>query len=738
MSCASCVGRVEKAARAVNGVVNASVNLPAENIQVIHSGQLDINTLVSALTTAGYPASLAADNPPHKDDEKNQEIRRLGFLTIIAAALALPVFLIEMGSHMFPAVDDFVSHTFGQQNSRLLQWLLTTLVLLGPGLQFYTRGFPALAKGAPEMNSLVALGTSAAYLFSVVATLAPGVLPAGSDHVYFESAAVIVVFILIGRYMEARAKGRTGEAISSLMRLQVNTAQVLRNDSIEDIPVEHLVLNDVVLVRPGERIPMDGVVMQGQSYVDESMLTGESLPVEKKPGVEVIGGTVNATGAFRFRVTRMGKDTVLAQIVDLVQQAQSARLPIQSLVDRITAWFVPAVMIIAALTFTAWLVSGAQPVLGNALVASVAVLIIACPCAMGLATPTSIMVASGMSAKSGVLFRKGEALQTLSDTTMVAIDKTGTLTQGTMELNHLGVAHDLNADNVLRLIASVEAQSEHPIAQAIVRAANARELALDSVSSFKSLTGMGVRANVGEHEIIIGTARLFEKHAIDLTPLMQELDTPDPTTLSWLYAAIDGKPCAIIGVSDQLKPSSKRVVEALRSRGMKVAMVTGDSESTATAVAQQLGIDTVFSEVMPADKASIIQRMQDEGHKVTFVGDGINDAPALASADIGMAIGTGTDVAIEAADVVLMSGDLTGIVDAFHISKKTLNNIRQNLIWAFGYNILLIPVAAGILYPAFGILLSPMLAAGAMALSSVMVLGNALRLRWLSSPMLET
>ncbi|MFK8083561.1 MAG: heavy metal translocating P-type ATPase, partial [Granulosicoccus sp.] len=670
MSCASCVARVEKTANNVGGVLDATVNLPAETIHIRHHDILDVTCLINALGNAGYPASVATDDMRGKISEKHQEIRHLRFLTLVAAALALPVFVVEMGSHLFPAMHDLITHRIGQQNSRIFQWILTTLVLMGPGLQFYARGFPALLKGAPEMNSLVALGTSAAYLYSVFATFAPAVLPKGSDNVYFESAAVIVVLILAGRYMEARTKSRTSGAITALMQLQVKTAHIVRNHGTEEINIEQLTPGDVVQVRPGERIPTDGQIIEGQSHVDESMITGESVPVEKRKGSDVIGGTINGAGAFRLRVKHVGKDTVLAHIAKLVQQAQSARLPIQSLIDRITAWFVPAVMLIAVLTFSVWLLLGVQPVLGNALVAAVSVLIIACPCAMGLATPTSIMVASGMSAKMGVFFRHGEALQTLNATTLVAMDKTGTLTNGHMTLCHISTITDVDESKLLQLVASVESQSEHPVAQAIVRAATAQDISLKNASSFQSFTGLGVRAIVENKDIIIGTSRLLAQQAIDTSQLSAQYDEMAMTGTTTLYVAINGKACAVLAISDELKPSSQSVVETLCAHGLEVVMLTGDNQATAMEIGRQSGITNVISEVLPVDKAEAIKRLQKEGHKVAFAGDGINDAPALAQADIGIAIGTGTDVAIEAADVVLMSGDLRGIVDALHISKR--------------------------------------------------------------------
>lgn len=585
------------------------------------------------------------------------------------------------------------------------------------------------------MNALVALGTGAAYLFSVTSTFAPQILPQGSANVYFEAASVIVVLILLGRVMEARAKGRTGAAIRKLVGLQPKTARVEMDGRFIDRPIADITVGDILQIRPGERVPVDAEVLEGTSYVDESMITGEPIPVGKSPTDQVVGGTVNGTGALRLRATRVGADTVLAQVIRMVEQAQGAKLPIQGLVDRITAWFVPVVIAVALLTIVVWLIFGPAPALPMALVTGVSVLIIACPCAMGLATPTSIMVGTGRAAELGVLFRKGDALQQLQQAKVIALDKTGTLTLGRPELESVITVNGFDRDTVLRLSAAVETQSEHPIATAITRAGPPD---LPAVSAFKSLTGLGVQATVEGHDLLIGSPRLMAQNGVDLSALTAEADQHASEGATPLFVAVDGRAAALLAVSDPVKPGTQDALERLHAMGLKLAMVTGDNARTAQALADRLGIDHVTAEVLPDGKLATITALREQFGTLAFVGDGINDAPALAAADIGVAIGTGTDVAIETADVVLMSGDLRGVANAVEISRRTMRNIRQNLGWAFGYNILLIPVAAGVLYPISGHLLSPALAAGAMALSSVFVVANALRLRRVRAALPET
>ena len=735
MTCASCVGNVERALKAVSGVTGATVNLATERATI--SGTVDADTLIKAVAKTGYSARLVDNGSDQADEQaakKDAEQAALKRDTLIAGLLTLPVFVLEMGSHMIPAVHDLVMNTIGMQNNWYLQFALTSLVLFIPGLRFYQKGIPALLRLAPDMNSLVSVGTMAAYLYSLVATFAPQLLPSGTVNVYYEAAAVIVTLILAGRFMEARAKGRTSEAIKRLVGLQAKTARVRRNGQTLEVAIAEVVPGDIVEVRPGERMPVDGQVIEGDSYVDESMITGEPIPVAKTIGSEVVGGTVNQKGALAFSATAVGGQTVLAQIIRMVEQAQGSKLPIQAMVDRITMWFVPAVIGAALLTFLVWLVFGPSPALTFALVNAVAVLIIACPCAMGLATPTSIMVGTGRGAEMGVLFRKGEALQLLKDAKVVAVDKTGTLTEGKPALTDLEVAGDFDRDTVLARVAAVEAKSEHPIARAIVDAAEAQGLTLPAITKFESVTGFGVKAEIDGQRIEIGADRYMEKLGMDVGAFAATAERLGSEGKSPLYAAIDGRLAAIVAVADPIKESTPRAIAAMHELGLKVAMITGDNRHTAEAIARQLGIDLVVAEVLPEGKVEKVKALKAEYGKLAFVGDGINDAPALAEADVGIAIGTGTDIAIEAADVVLMSGSLTGVPNAIALSQGTIRNIKQNLFWAFAYNTALIPVAAGVLYPAFGILLSPVFAAGAMALSSVFVLGNALRLKGWQPP----
>lgn len=740
MSCASCVGRVERSLSAIPGVVSVTVNLAKEEAAVrVLGAAVSSADIAETASAAGYPATLVTD-PGATDatnDRKVEEAAHLRRMTLVAAVFTLPVFILEMGSHLIPALHSWIMNSLGMGVNWGIQFVLTTVVLAWPGRQFYLKGFPALFKGAPDMNSLVALGSSAAWGFSTVALFAPSLLPDGTRVVYFEAAAVIVTLILLGRFLEARAKGRTGQAIRKLVGLRAKTAQVERDGQLVELPVDDIVVGDLIQARPGEKIAVDGIVVKGASFVDESMITGEPIPVEKLADAEVVGGTVNGSGALMFRATKVGGDTMLAQIIRMVEEAQGAKLPIQDLVNRITLWFVPAVMGVAALTFLTWLLVGPDPALSFALVAAVAVLIIACPCAMGLATPTSIMVGTGRAAELGVLFRRGDALQTLNDITTVALDKTGTLTEGHPELTDLTITKGFEEADVLRLVASVEAVSEHPIAEAIVRRAKQDGLTLASIDNFSSITGFGVSAVIEGRKVFVGADRLMSREGIDLDAVKSVGETLGQEGKTPLYAAIDGQLAAVIAVSDPIKASTAEAIGTLHDLGLKVAMITGDNEATAQAIAAKLGIDEVVAEVLPEGKVEAIERLQNGGGRIAFVGDGINDAPALARADVGIAIGTGTDVAIEAADVVLMSGDLRGVVNALHVSQRTMRNIRQNLFWAFGYNALLIPVAAGVFYPLAGLMLSPALAAGAMALSSVFVLSNALRLRWVAPTLAE-
>ncbi|MGK9285375.1 copper-translocating P-type ATPase [Ensifer sp. MMN_5] len=732
MTCASCVSRVEKALKAVPGVADAAVNLATEKATVrLLSGTVDMSALEAAVRGAGYELrkTRAAEASAEQEDHRATELRSLIYAVTISALMTLPLFLVEMGSHFIPGVHELIMGTIGMRNNLYLQFALATFVLFGPGLRFFRKGVPNLLRWTPDMNSLVVLGTTAAWGYSVVATFGPGVLPSGTANVYYEAAAVIVTLILLGRYLEARAKGRTSQAIKRLVGLQPKTAVVLRGGEFVEAQISEVVAGDVIRIRPGEKIPVDGMVIDGSSYVDESMITGEPLPIQKTADSAVVGGTINKTGSITFKATKVGNDTLLAQIIKLVEAAQGSKLPIQALVDRVTGWFVPAVILAAVLTFAAWYAFGPSPALSFALVNAVAVLIIACPCAMGLATPTSIMVGTGRAAELGILFRKGEALQSLRDADVVALDKTGTLTKGRPELTDLVAAEGFEADEVLFLVASLEALSEHPIAEAIVSAAKSQGIATAAVAGFEATPGFGVSGSVSGRQVLVGADRALATKGIDVSGFWTEAERLGASGKSPLYAAIDGRLAAIIAVSDPVKETTPQAIKSLHELGLKVAMITGDNRRTAEAIARKLGIDEVVAEVLPEGKVEAITKLRQDGRSVAFIGDGINDAPALAEADVGIAVGTGTDIAIESADVVLMSGDLNGVAKAIALSKATILNIKQNLFWAFAYNVSLIPVAAGVLYPVNGILLSPIFAAAAMAMSSVFVLGNALRLK---------
>lgn len=732
MTCASCVKRVEDGLNKVSGVVSVKVNLATESASIIAYNGVEIASLVDAVNTVGYTAKrhaseTSADN--ERRANKAAEYASLKRKFITAAIFTVPLFVLEMATHFIPGVHMILMDAIGKQNLYFLYFVLATIVQFGPGMVFYKKGIPALLRLAPEMNSLVVMGSSAAWAYSVVATFAPQILPAGTANVYFEASAVIITLILLGRVLEARAKGRTSEAITKLMSLQAKSARILRNGVFADVSLDEVLSGDIVQVRPGDKIPVDGDVTKGSSFVDEAMISGEPVPVEKVAGSSVVGGTINKTGSFEFRATNIGADSALAQIIKMVENAQGTKLPIQALVDKVTAVFVPVVMLISLITIGIWLFLGPEPALSFALVNGVAVLIIACPCAMGLATPTSIMVGTGRAAELGVLFRNGEALQDLKNTKIVAVDKTGTLTLGRPVLTDLELLNGFEETNALGLIAAAEANSEHPIAEAIVQAAKERNIAIPTTTAFNSETGYGIEADVDGQTIQVGADRYMIKLGHDLTAHNEVIKSLGEEAKTPLYAAIDGILAAIIAVADPMKETTPAAIDALHNLGLKVAMITGDNKQTANAIARKLNIDSVIAEVLPAGKVDAIKQLQAEYAHVSIVGDGINDAPALTQANVGLAIGTGTDIAIESADIVLMSGDMRGVANAISLSKVTIKNIQQNLFWAFAYNVSLIPVAAGVLYPFTGTLLSPMLAAGAMALSSVFVLANALRLK---------
>jgi Cu+-exporting ATPase len=716
MHCASCTGRVERALLADPSVLTAFVNLSTNRATVRHIDEPSIAVrLAEVISQAGFTVSSEITNQSERREEEATSLRRDLFT---AAALSIPVVILAMGPHIVPAFHDVLLNTIGHRTNLVIQLILTTLVLAGPGRRFFTTGLPALLRRAPEMNSLVAIGTGAAWAYSTLVVFAPFLFPVNHRGVYFEAAAVVITLILLGRYLEARAKGRTGAAIQSLLELQPDVALVERDGETIEVAFSDIAEGDILLIQPGARIPVDGPVISGQSFVDESMISGEPIPVEKAQSSALVAGTLNGAGAMRMLARAVGSETTLSKIVTMVEDAQGTKLPIQALVDKVTYVFVPVVLVIACLTVVLWLLSGGTP--GQALVAGVSVLIIACPCAMGLATPTSVIVGSGRAAQDGVLFRKGDALQKLQDAKVIAFDKTGTLTKGAPSLTTLDT--DGDPTETLRLVASIEQFSEHPIAKAIVAGAKDKGLGLSKPENFVSDTGFGVSGVVDGKSVRVGTARYLNLPEPDR---MQAIAAEGQTAF---LAEIDGTLAAIIGVSDPVKETAQQTIAALKQAGKHVAMITGDSEMTANIVASKLGIDTVVAGVLPGGKTDAIKSLQNQFGPVAFVGDGINDAPALATADTGIAIGTGTDIAIEAADVVLMSGELNAVSRAFEISQATMGNIRQNLFWAFIYNAALIPVAAGILYPTFGITLSPILASAAMGLSSVFVVSNALRL----------
>ena len=735
MTCASCVARVEKVLTAVPGVISAEVNLATEKARITHTpGAVDVAAITLAVEQAGYEAheSASVESEDREASARDAETAVTRHKVIFSAIFTVPLFLIAM-LKFTPGFEEPMMTLLPERGWMWMEFLLATPVQFYAGRGFYKHGWTELSHLNPGMNSLVMLGASAAYFYSLLALLAPGIFPEGTATTYFEAAGVIITLILLGRYLEAVAKGRTSEAIKKLMRLQAKTARVLRDGKELEIPIEDVVTGDLVVVRPGERLAVDGVVTDGSSFVDEAMISGEPVPVEKGPGAEVTGGTVNKTGAFTLRATRIGADTVLSQIIRMVEEAQGSKPPIQKLADQIASVFVPIVMAAAAVTFGVWLAIGPAPALSFAFVTSVSVLLIACPCAMGLATPTAIMVGTGKGAEMGVLFRKGSGLEILAKIDTVVLDKTGTLTKGQPELTDFDVLNGSEED-VLRLVAAAEDKSEHPIAQAIVRAAKEKGMELPAVETFNAEPGYGIDALIEGRTVQVGADRYMERLGIDLASVAGRAHELADQARTPLYAAIDGKLAAVIAVADALKHGSRDAIATFQGMGLETVMVTGDNERTARAIAGETGIDRVLAEVLPEHKAEEIKRLQAEGRKVAFVGDGINDAPALAQADVGVAIGTGTDIAIEAGDVVLMSGDLRGIVNAMHLSRRTLATIRLNFFWAYAYNVALIPVAAGILYPWMGVLLSPMLAAGAMSFSSIFVVTNSLRLRRFQAP----
>jgi P-type Cu+ transporter len=728
--------------KVVPGVLGANVNLATERASVTYlPATTGLAQLKRAVRESGYGILEVKAGKNRSDVEreaKEKEVKALKRSVIFSAIFAVPLVLIAMLPMIWMPAMMFLMNIAPMNVWNWVMLALATPVQFGPGLRFYKNGWKALRSGSPDMNSLVMIGTSAAYFYSLAVTIVPTIFPLRAQHVYFEAAAVVITLILLGKYFEAVAKGRTSEAMKKLLGLQAKTARVLRGKEELEIPVDEVLPNDVIAVRPGEKIPVDGEVLSGNSFVDESMITGEPIPVSKTEGAKVVGGTLNGNGVLTFKAMAVGADTVLSQIIKLVEIAQGSKPAIQGLADKVVAVFTPIVLVIAALTALVWIFFGGDNAITFALVNTVAVLIIACPCAMGLATPTSIMVGTGKAAEMGVLFRKGEALQTLQEAKVVALDKTGTLTKGKPELTDFKAQSGFNETELLALVASVEKQSEHPVAQAIVKSAEKLGFTLSDVNEFEAVPGFGVSAKVNGKLVQVGADRYMTRLGLNVTEFADEAARLGDEGKTPLYAAVDGNLAAIIAVADPIKEGTPEAINALHKQGFKVAMITGDNKRTANAIAKQLGIDEVLAEVLPDGKSEAVTQLQSKGYKVAFVGDGINDAPALAQADVGLAIGTGTDIAIETADVILMSGDLRGVPNAISLSRATLRNIKLNLFWAFAYNVLLIPVAAGVLYPVNGWLLSPVLAGAAMGLSSVFVLTNALRLRGFKAPLKDT
>ncbi|MBL7074461.1 heavy metal translocating P-type ATPase [candidate division KSB1 bacterium] len=728
MHCASCVHKIEKALKGLPGVLKAGVNLAAEEAQVEYfPSQVTLADMKRAVQSTGY-TFREIEGAAEEDIEKQQRGREYLLLKrklIAAFILAVLIFIGSMG-HWVPGLKEIP-----RSWTHIILFLLTTPVLFWCGGQFLRGAWASFRHRSADMNTLIAVGTSSAYLYSGVVTFLPGVVAGAgqSPAVYFDTTAFIIALILLGRTLESRAKGRTSDAIRKLMGLRAKTARVIRNGQEMDIPVEEVLVDEVVVVRPGEKIPVDGVVTDGRSTVDESMVTGESLPAEKHPGDGVIGATINKTGSFKFRATKVGKDTLLAQIVRLVREAQGSKAPIQRLADVISGYFVPVVMAIAIATFMIWFDLGPQPAFTRALINFVAVLIIACPCALGLATPTAIMVGTGRGAENGILIKGGESLETAHKLTTIVFDKTGTLTKGEPEVTDVLPLNGFSGDELLKFAASAESASEHPLGEALVRRAREKGIELLEPKDFQALAGHGIEATLNGRKILVGNARLLRGNGVDIKDLEGYFATLSSQGKTPMFLAVDGVSAGVLAVADTLKPGSKGVVEQLHRMGLEVLMISGDNRRTAEAIGKQIGIGLVLAEVLPEDKASEVSKLQGEGKVVAMVGDGINDAPALAQADVGVAIGTGTDVAMEASDITLIKGDLRGVVTAIQLSKRTMQIIRQNLFWAFAYNTAGIPIAAGILYPFFSILLSPVIASAAMAASSVSVVTNSLRLR---------
>jgi Cu+-exporting ATPase len=725
ISCAGCVSSVETALNDVDGVISASVNF-AERTAAIE-GDVPVATLLSAVSGAGYEAAELLDNEDEGEKEAAEmaHYRKLLRKAVVAAAVGFPLFVLGM-SGLLPGLGNDSGRVFW-----LLVGVLTAGVLVYSGGHFFTGAWKSARNHSANMDTLIALGTGTAWLFSMVIVAWPAWVPASAQHAYFEAAAIIIALINFGAALEMRARGKTSEAIKRLIGLQPKTARVIRNGIEMDVAIEAVGLNETLRVRPGERIAVDGDIFEGQSSIDESMLTGEPIPVQKQPGDKVVAGTINKLGTFLFRARHIGKDTALSQIIEMVRVAQSSKPAIGRLADKVSSIFVPTVMIIAVLTFLAWFNFGPPEQASTlAIVTAMTVLIIACPCALGLATPISIMVGVGKAAEFGVLIRNGDALQQAGRLDTIILDKTGTVTEGKPSVTEIVLAGQWSEEDLLRWSASIEQGSEHPLAEAVMSAAKDRQISLFEAENFTAITGRGVAAVIEDQQILLGNRQLMQERDIDISSVAEAATALTHKAQTPVFVAVAGKVAGVISIADAIKDDSKAAIQRLHEMGLKVVLLTGDNEATATAVARQVGIDEVVAEVLPEDKAAKVASLQHKGERVGMVGDGINDAPALALADVGFAIGTGTDVAIESADITLMRGSLHGVPDAINISRMTVRNIKQNLFGAFIYNALGIPIAAGLLFPFLGILLNPMIAGGAMAMSSLTVVSNANRLRF--------
>ena len=758
MHCAACQARVQRALEKSPGVTSAAVNLMTGSATVAFDPVATTpDALLETVRGTGYGADLpdpslsAQEEQEARDAAREAEFRDLrskAIVSLSAGAIAMLIsmplmahhagvspdpFMTWVMRHVSPALEAAFPWLYAASSSLLLGVLLvfTLGTMLWAGRHFYVGAWNSFRHHSADMNTLIAVGTGAAFVYSLVATFAPGIFTSHglSPDVYYEAVIIIIALILVGNALEARAKHQTAAALRGLAGLQPSSARVIRNDQEMDIPISEVAHDEIVVVRPGERIPVDGVIVSGGSAVDESMLTGESMPVEKAAGDAVIGGTVNRTGSFRLRATTLGTASVLARIVTLMREAQGSRAPIQRLADRISAVFVPVVISIAIATFVIWFLASGEGSVVRAFAAAVAVLIIACPCAMGLAVPTAVMVATGRGAERGVLIKGGEALERAGAVDIVILDKTGTITEGRPAVTDIITAGNMDEHELLRLAASLERASEHPLADAIVTAAKERGITLDEVTNFESVTGKGVQGNVGGQHVVAGTRQLLGENSVSPSALSPQLSALSAKGRTVVLIAANGQPAGILAIADPIKASSRSALGELRKLGLELVLLTGDNEQTGQAIASEVGIGRVVADVLPEGKVAEVKRLQAEGHVVAMAGDGINDAPALAQADIGIAMGTGTDIAMDAGDVTLMRGDLTGVADAIRLSRRTMRTMKQNLFWAFIYNVVGIPVAAGVLYPALGILLSPVIASAAMAMSSVSVVSNSLRLR---------